>query len=552
MSTSHTDETPAYSEPTASTSSLRSNALLIMALSVVIPLASLGIYSILSESALNTASVVQQSATATPLESASPQESTSPSLHIETYVPEQEKLSLSVQKMADTSTKSKMTSLHLQGAPQTFDINAPSGPTHAFDEGDVQDDADTQNQTGLTVIHVDGEIVATVASAADYQAVRKALLDPYTKPVAGGKPWKRSFTNDVETSFADDDRSILSVEDAVERLRPLLHVKLREKVFTEMPIAFAIIQKEDDALPEGQILIETEGKDGVRQEVHEVISVDGKEIERNLLGTRVLEKPISQVEKVGVGKASHASSVRSTQDTSIPEEEQSPSFAPSPTPTETATPTPSYEETASPAADNTVPTPEETPAPTATKRPQPADDGTWPSSSFSAFNFPVPGDTWYSDPSMGAGKNYPGIDLTCETTVSGQGVRGPSAPVSFSCPVSASVSSHFGWRPSGERIHYGTDYAASLGTPIKAAARGTVTWYTKEGDGAFGNVVEINHGGGFTTLYAHCDSIDVAEGDRVNADDIIGAVGGSGAAAVHLHFEVRYNGIAYNPAFYLN
>ena len=249
----------------------------------------------------------------------------------------------------------------------------------------------------------------------------------------------------------------------------------------------------------------------------------------------------------------------------------SPSPTPSPSPTLTPSPSPNPTPTPSPAPSTPASTPElevaalipeeapvipdpedsveSTPAPSTAP---PKDDGSWPSSSFSGFNFPLPGETWYSNPEMGAGKNYPGISEDCDTnTDRDQGIRGPAAPVGLSAPVPARISSHFGWRQSGERMHYGLDYAAAQGTPIQAAGRGTVTWYTTESSGTYGKVVEIHHGGGFTSLYAHCDSIAVKEGDHVEKGDVIGTVGSSAASAIHLHFEIRHNGIPYNPLFYI-
>ena len=175
-------------------------------------------------------------------------------------------------------------------------------------------------------------------------------------------------------------------------------------------------------------------------------------------------------------------------------------------------------------------------------------ENAWPSASFSAFNYPSPGSSWYADGAMGAGRQYPSIDKSAEDRSPDQGVAGPAAALSFGRPVEASITSYFGWRSHKDRMHYGIDFAANKGTPIKASARGTVTWYTRDRDeGEYGKVVEINHGDGFTSIYAHCDSVIVSEGDQVEQGDVIGYVGNTGGVGYHLHFEIRHNGIPYNP-----
>lgn len=175
----------------------------------------------------------------------------------------------------------------------------------------------------------------------------------------------------------------------------------------------------------------------------------------------------------------------------------------------------------------------------------------WPNSSYSAFNYKSPGKVWESDKSMGAGEYYPGIDKNADSeVVSTQGVSGPQTNLTFGYPVeNPYVTSYFGWRKTYGRIHYGIDFRGTTTTPILAAERGTLTWYTSQKDNGngFGIVAEINHGDGFSTLYAHCSTLLVKEGDHVQKGDVIGYVGGSGGVPVHLHFEIRRKGIPYNP-----
>ena len=89
------------------------------------------------------------------------------------------------------------------------------------------------------------------------------------------------------------------------------------------------------------------------------------------------------------------------------------------------------------------------------------------------------------------------------------------------------------------------------GTPIRAALTGTV-YLVRYSTTGYGYHVMIDHGGGFVTLYAHCSKLLVAEGQQVQAGDIIAEVGSTGrSTGNHLPFEVRINGEKQNPRSYL-
>ena len=117
------------------------------------------------------------------------------------------------------------------------------------------------------------------------------------------------------------------------------------------------------------------------------------------------------------------------------------------------------------------------------------------------------------------------------------------------------LSSHFGWRAdpfSGRRsLHQGVDIASPMGSPIKAMGTGVVTYAgPKRG---YGRLVEINHGNGYATRYAHVSKVLVKVGDRVEKGSPVALVGTSGrSTGPHLHFEVRKHGRSINPAAYLN
>lgn len=121
-------------------------------------------------------------------------------------------------------------------------------------------------------------------------------------------------------------------------------------------------------------------------------------------------------------------------------------------------------------------------------------------------------------------------------------------------PVSGIITSRFGYRSSpggiGSKNHKGLDIAASCGTPIFAAASGTVEFSGYKG--SLGKLVIINHGNGVKTYYAHCNSLAVTTGQTVEAGRNIAAVGKTGTATgYHLHFEVRVNGTSVNPQNYI-
>jgi murein DD-endopeptidase MepM/ murein hydrolase activator NlpD len=127
------------------------------------------------------------------------------------------------------------------------------------------------------------------------------------------------------------------------------------------------------------------------------------------------------------------------------------------------------------------------------------------------------------------------------------GTGAPSA-AGFIWPVNGTVVSGFGMRWG--RLHEGIDIAASTGTPIWAAAAGTVIhagWL-----GGYGNLVVVDHGNGLATAYAHASAILVGVGQTVAQGEVISLVGSTGnSSGPHLHFEVRVNGIAVDPLLYL-
>ncbi len=119
----------------------------------------------------------------------------------------------------------------------------------------------------------------------------------------------------------------------------------------------------------------------------------------------------------------------------------------------------------------------------------------------------------------------------------------------------AEVSSNFGYRidpfDKTVRMHEGLDLSASRGTPVYATAEGIVVF--ADWNMGYGYVVDIDHGYGFLTRYAHLSKILVQEGTMAKRGQIIGRVGATGRAVCsHLHYEVHVAGIAVNPINYID
>ncbi|WP_297518880.1 murein hydrolase activator EnvC [uncultured Clostridium sp.] len=142
------------------------------------------------------------------------------------------------------------------------------------------------------------------------------------------------------------------------------------------------------------------------------------------------------------------------------------------------------------------------------------------------------------------------------TSGSGDSSDGGSAnSQGFIKPLSAPVTSSYGPRThpitgAVGTFHRGIDYGAAGGTPIKAIAGGVVT--TAGWNSSFGNMVVVDHGNGYTSLYAHARALNVSAGQRVSQGQVLSFVGSTGnSTGNHLHLEMRYNGSHVNPANYI-
>ena len=135
-----------------------------------------------------------------------------------------------------------------------------------------------------------------------------------------------------------------------------------------------------------------------------------------------------------------------------------------------------------------------------------------------------------------------------------RGQRSIAAVTPSVWPVTGWVTSEFGARtnPFGSRreFHTALDIATKLGAPIVAPADGIVSNVEKRPD--LGLLIQVEHGRGIATLYAHLCRSAVSKGQVVKRGDVIGQVGATGRAlGDHVHYEVRRNGTPVNPHYYI-
>jgi murein DD-endopeptidase MepM/ murein hydrolase activator NlpD len=141
-----------------------------------------------------------------------------------------------------------------------------------------------------------------------------------------------------------------------------------------------------------------------------------------------------------------------------------------------------------------------------------------------------------------------------------RGASGTSSTSESACPGGAVGGGGFVWPADSHSLsgndywsgHLGIDIAAGQGAPVYAADSGVVTMAQGGYNYGYGNVIQIDHGNGYSTVYAHLSSIGVGLCESVGAGQWIGAAGNTGnSQGAHLHFEVRQNGGFINPWFVL-
>jgi peptidoglycan hydrolase-like protein with peptidoglycan-binding domain len=141
--------------------------------------------------------------------------------------------------------------------------------------------------------------------------------------------------------------------------------------------------------------------------------------------------------------------------------------------------------------------------------------------------------------------HVPTTGLAGPETVAALHAPVPTCPVPLAWPVQAVVGDRFG--PRGAGFHPGIDLPAAPGTPVHAAAVGTVT-FAGPTSGGYGNLVVVKGAAGVATMYAHLSRILARPGEQVTVGTLLGLVGATGeTTGPHLHFEVRVRGAAVDP-----
>jgi len=143
-----------------------------------------------------------------------------------------------------------------------------------------------------------------------------------------------------------------------------------------------------------------------------------------------------------------------------------------------------------------------------------------------------------------------GLEDRFAALIDGTGIVLPDLTMLSTDPVAHTASSGFGWRDDPIRhtrsFHSGTDFRGQPGTPVLAAGDGVVVFCGRLG--GYGNAIDIDHGGGVVTRYAHLRRIVTKKGAAIAAGEIIGQVGSTArTTGPHLHFEVRLDGSPVSP-----
>ncbi len=161
---------------------------------------------------------------------------------------------------------------------------------------------------------------------------------------------------------------------------------------------------------------------------------------------------------------------------------------------------------------------------------------------------PIPAD---ADPDTFRG----GVKVALAQVEQFQSLQKTAAGLPLSTPMSkGSITSRFGVRTDPFRrrpaMHTGIDFRAPTGQAARATAAGKVISAGYEG--GYGNMVEIDHGGGITTRFAHLSKISVKKGQSIGKGDVIGNSGSTGrSTGPHLHYEIRVNGKAIDPMIFI-
>ena len=349
---------------------------------------------------------------------------------------------------------------------------------------------ESEGEGDYAAVSVDDVIVCALPSREDFDWVMERILRGCGTS-ENASVTSRGTRESVRLYYLEEEpANLVTREECYLMLYDRLTLVWTEKVTKEETVEPSKLYLDDESLEKGKTRVDTQGTPGKVRSTYAVTYENGRETGRELTAQKTLTEAEPTIVLRGVKE------------------------------TVKATPKPTAKPTAKPSA---------------TAAPASGTGGFWPGTT------------------IGKGIDYPNIDTSLQRPGPDQGIMGPEPTgLTFRYPTDRThISSNFGWRYG--RMHYGVDIFDDRNSLIYASESGTVTSYTGTHSG-YGRIVEISHGSGFITRYAHCEKILVTVGQKVSQGDVIALMGDSGTVSSepHCHFEIRCNGVPYNPRFYLN
>ena len=371
---------------------------------------------------------------------------------------------------------------------------SPSPLPEEYAAEETEYEPNVSGEGEYAAVSVDDVIVCFLSSKEDYDWVMEHLLNGCGSCETANVTSRGTVENICAYFQADEPADVYTREEAYLLLADSVTLRWTETASATETVEPSVLYQDDSTLDKGKTEVKSSGTDGKVKSTYELTYEGGEVVNKELVAQKVVTEAVPKIVLRGTRASAAASGASSG--------------------------TSSSGTTASSAETEAIP--------------ESGTGGYWPGTT------------------IGKGVDYPNIDTSLSRPGSSEGIMGPDVgSLSFRWPTDrTSVGSYFGWRYG--RMHYGVDIFDDRGSPIYAAESGTVTSYTGTHTG-YGLIVEISHSNGYTTRYAHLESTIVSAGDKVVKGQIIAYMGDSGTTSSlpHCHFEIRCDGVPYNPMFYL-